>query len=381
MGEMELHRSQRAALEYIAAYARTRKAAARKVIDEIVAMSNLATDALAGAVANIKQHARVALHFHPDRPDAQMRTVAQSLLDCGIYKSQFETQLSNGSVSAFPGGARDEWERKIFGGAYQLEGVTAAHRPKYGALDLLGHSDGPSPRFGSCYFLSTPAVAARSTFTYLDSHLDPVEKGTYEELDDIVAALFAESFTRDFAIGEKDLSPPRLLERLLSGWERPFADPSLRLPTRNLNHYIEAQVHGDVRLHDDVDILVADPSFQGSETGRTLESLCERYQIQCFWHAGFVLAPDEVPADFRGPNMPSLAGRIAVEGRVDAAAIGRAAHELKRDPSAWADRGGYAEVLQELKLMWHVLVRFGHARGMARPGPTPRFHRGDLRHL
>ncbi|MGQ7111171.1 DUF3626 domain-containing protein, partial [Escherichia sp. TWPC-MK] len=32
------------------------------------------------------------------------------------------------------------------------------------------HPDGPAPRFGSCYFLLSPKVSSRSTYTYLDSH-------------------------------------------------------------------------------------------------------------------------------------------------------------------------------------------------------------------
>ena len=60
--------------------------------------------------------------------------------------------------------------------------------------------------------------------------------------------------------------------------------------------------------------------------------------------------------------MPSLAARVALDGRIDAAAIGVAARALKRDPAAWSDRGDYATVLQELKLLWHVLVRFGRPR-------------------
>ena len=357
--QLELHRSHRHALEHVTAYARTRKAAARAGLDEILAMSNISADALQCAVSKIRNHARVALHFHPDRADPQLRTVAEALLECGIYKSQFETMLSNGSVSAYPGGARDQWEKRLFGGAYELEGTTLAHRPKYGALDLMRHPDGPAPRFGSCYFLLKPAAAARSTYTFLDSHQDPPQKGTYEEFDDIVAALFAESFWREFAIGEKDISPTRLLEHLMTELDRPFEDPSTRTPSRNLNQYIEAQVHGDVLLEDDVEILVADPSFRGTETGLVLDTLCNRYGIRCYWHAGFVLSAREVPTNFRGPAMPSLAERIAIDGVVHAAAIGRAAMSLKQDPSGWADRGTDSEVLQELKFMWHVLVRFG----------------------
>ena len=63
--------------------------------------------------------------------------------------------------------------------------------------------------------------------------------------------------------------------------------------------------------------------------------------------------------DFRGPTMPSLAARVARDGMVDAEAVGRGVKEVSREPENWRDRGMYAEVLQELKLLWHVLVRFG----------------------
>ena len=149
-------------------------------------MSNITDEIFEEAVANLKSHARIALHFHPDRLDSSKKSVAEALFEQGVYKSQFETLLSNGSVSAYPGGERDLWEKRIFGGAYQLEGVTNDQRPKYGALNLMLHPDGPAPRFGSCYFLLSPKVSSRSTYTYLDSHQDPKEKGTYEEFDMIL---------------------------------------------------------------------------------------------------------------------------------------------------------------------------------------------------
>lgn len=68
---------------------------------------------------------------------------------------------------------------------------------------------------------------------------------------------------------------------------------------------------------------------------------------------------EEVPTDFRGPTMPSLAKRIARNGFIDASMIGDAVNDLKRNPLLWADRGNYEEMLQELKYLWHVLVRFG----------------------
>lgn len=224
-------------------------------------MSNIAQQSFEEAVNKLKSHARVALHFHPDRPGPTMKSVAEALLEQGIYKSQFETLLSNGSVSAYPGGERDLWEKRMFGGAYQIEGSTNSERPKYGALNLMLHPDGPAPRFGSCYFLLSPEVSHRCTYTYLDSHQDPMEKGTYEEFDDILATLMKDAFTRDFAIGEKNLTPRKLIDHILVNLEGRFSDPSSKEPHRNLNHYIEAQIHGDISLKEDVEVLVADPSF------------------------------------------------------------------------------------------------------------------------
>lgn len=356
---MDLSKSQKAALDHITTYAKSRKGNAVSTMNHICLMCNISQQALAEAVDKIKSHARVALHFHPDRPGPNKKPVAESLLECGIYKSQFETLLSNGSVSAFPGGERDRWEHKIFGGAYNLDASTNGHRPKYGALDLMLHPDGPAPRFGSCYFLLRPEVTKRCTFTYLDSHQDPHEKGTLAEFDDIVAALLSEAFLRDFAIGEYGLTPGNLVRHLLANLDRPFSDPSQRAPARNLNHYIEAQVHGDVRLAYDVDVLVADPSFQGTAIGRMLEQTTSKYGIHVYWHCGFALPLDQVPNDFRGSTMPSLAQRISSERHVDVSMIGAAAMDLKRNSEAWNDRGASSEVLQELKILWHVLVKFG----------------------
>ncbi|MEF3305592.1 DUF3626 domain-containing protein [Paenibacillus sp. GYB003] len=356
---MTLSKSQLSALKHMTEYARSHEREAKRTIGEILAMSDISRPAFEAAVAKLKAHARVALHFHPDRPDATMKLVAESLLEQGMYKSQFETLLSNGSVSAYPGGERDLWEAKLFGGAYQQEGATNSQRPKYGALNVMLHPDGPAPRFGSCYFLLAPAVSRRCTYTYLDSHQDPKEKGTYEAFDLVLAALLKDAFFSDFAIGEKNAAPRKLIGHLLDRLDKPFPDPANRDAVRNLNHYIEAQVHGDISLEQDVEALVADPSFQDTPVGRTLEQLCLKYSIRLYWHMGFALAADDVPTDFRGPSMPSLAKRIARNGVIDASAIGAAAIDLKRDPDRWSDRGTYKEALQELKLLWHVLVRYG----------------------
>jgi len=93
--------------------------------------------------------------------------------------SQFETGLSGGSPSAFPGGERDQWESQLFGGAYHEPDASPAGRPKYGALAVMDHPDGPAPRFGSCYFLLHAEVSSRSTFTFVaaTNHTRPSAPG------------------------------------------------------------------------------------------------------------------------------------------------------------------------------------------------------------
>lgn len=349
------------AIAYIGKYSLQRKAGAVALLENVLRMSNISEARFELFVDRVKLTGRVALHFHPDRLDPALKSVAEALLESGIYKSQFETLLSSGSVSAHPGGARDLWEEKIFGGAYQQEGVNNSHRPKYGALDLLAHPDGPAPRFGSCYFLLKPEVTQRCTFTYRDSHQDPKEKGTYEEFDDIIAKLLGDSFSDEVVLGES-LRPRQLIERIISSLDQPCEERLTLQHRRVSDHYIEAQVHGPISLKNDIDYLIVDPSFKGTEVAEHLSAACKKYDITLYWHAGFNLPTAEVPEDFRGPTMPSLAKRVAPDGLLNVSKIGEAAASLKQNPKAWKDRGSEKDVLQELKLLWHVLLKFGQPK-------------------
>ncbi|HEX8528386.1 MAG TPA: DUF3626 domain-containing protein [Cytophagales bacterium] len=229
---MHLTHAQEAAIRYVEKYASTRRERAKEAIEEVRAMSNIPPAQLAQALRAIKTHARVVLHFHPDRLDNQGLTVAESMLTCGSYRNQFETGVSNGKLSPLPGGPRDTWENQLFGGRYGATGIAPGERPKYGALDLMRHPDGPAPRFGSCYLVLKPEVSARCTFSYLDSHRSPAERGTLAVFEDILAALLTECFERNYALGEHHLSPAALTVRLESTLPLPYADPARGTPAR-----------------------------------------------------------------------------------------------------------------------------------------------------
>lgn len=203
---------------------------------------------------------RVTLNFHPGRG------VLEALAREGVYRSQFETGTSNGGLTAHPGGARWEWESRLFGGAY--DDADAADRPKYGALNHRKLAHGAAPRFGSAHLRLSEAVLDRTTFCYPDSVFDPVDFGT------------AQRFALIPLIDDRD----------------------------PLDNYVEAHVHGPVTL-DDVEAVVLDPSFP--ET-RPLPCPVER-------HAGFRLSTEDLlrHADYRTPESVALGLAIAVDGFID----------------------------------------------------------------
>lgn len=313
------------------------------------------TPALEELAALVRRRSRITLSFHPDRLLADGRTVADDLLERGRYRSQFETGISNGSRTAHPGGERDRWEEALFGGAYQDPAVTPAERPRYGSLDLFHHLDGGSPRFGSCFFVLRRELAERCTFTWGDSHVGPVHVGTLGTPEPVLAALLDSVEKHGEALG-LPLDVATLFAILREG--------SAGVVARALDTYIEAQVHADLALATDVEALAIDPSFEGTVVGDRLEAIARRYGLALTRHPGFVLRPNEVPRDFRGPAMVPLAQRIAVADQLDAAVVGQAAASLHRTPAIWQDWDPSSDVtLQHLKQIWHVLVRFGRPRG------------------
>ncbi|GIJ41819.1 DUF3626 domain-containing protein [Micromonospora andamanensis] len=351
----------RAALRHVRAVALRDRPAALAVIGRALAGTGVRLEP-ERLVAAIGKQGRVTLNFHPDRLRADGRPVAEALATEGVYRSQFETGISNGGLTAYPGGDRDRWEERMFGGAYQRPGVAAAERPKYGGLNLLDHPDGACPRFGSCHLRLRPEVLARTTFCFGDSHLGPRDVGTVDVIEPVLAALIAATAETGVCLGRPGADLVTLTGELLRVREALASTP--RAAGRALDDYVEAQVHGEVRLDRDVLELVVDPSFRGTGTAASLIAAADRYGFPIRWHAGFALPVDGVDAEFRGPAIPPLAARVHAEFAragepVHAALIGRAAVSVVTEPGRWADRGPAVETLQHLKQLWHVLVRFG----------------------
>ncbi|MCH5671396.1 DUF3626 domain-containing protein [Streptomyces gilvus] len=250
---------------------------------------------------------RIALNFHPDRLIGGL-PILRALAQDGSYHSQFVTGTSNGGLTAHPGGDRWRWESRIFGGAY--DEADPYERPVYGALNFRRQVVGAAPRFGSSHFRLTADALARATFCYPDSAAEPTDFGVAAGMS-LVALAEAD---------EQDA----------------------------LNDYIEAQVHGGVTLAGHVEALVLDASYRGTP----VEAAARLLPCPVEWHPGYRLTVAELRehADYRGREFAELGARIAQDGVVDPRIIGDAA------------RTGHHE-LQDLKMVWHTLARFGAPEG------------------
>jgi hypothetical protein len=246
---------------------------------------------------------RVTLNFHPDRL-VRGEPILSVMARDGVYRSQFETGTSNGGLTAHPGGDRWRWESRIFGGAYD-DGEPAA-RPKYGGLDLDRRPYGAAPRFGSAHARLAAHTLERTTFCFPDSVFEPEHFGT----------------ATAFALGEMAQKAGHDL----------------------LDDYVEAHVHGVVHLATDVEAIVLDPGYRGTD----VESDALRLGVPVEWHPGYRLdvATLRAHAAYRGPEFVALGESLAEGGVVTPQVIGAASREGRHDEQA-------------LKRVWHYVARFG----------------------
>lgn len=300
----------------------------------------------------------VTVNFHPDRIALDGHTAAGSLLSSGIYRTQFETGLSAGSYSSHDGGDRARWERELFG----VAAIDARHRPRYGALNVAGHPDGGSPRFGSCFLELNPKTLQRCTFTSGSSHLMPSDIGTFDEAMAVLAGLLETADATGEAFRLESGSVGGVVELLSS----PRSTLRPTTPGRALDSFLEVQIHGPIHLDSDVTALVLDPSFRGSEIGDQLTAAAAAHGVRVRWHRGFRLDAAEVNSDFRGPGTVSLAEQVqqTYGGPLTAESIGRAHRARVGAPIGLAGTRSSIDqdreaLDQQFKYLWHTLVEFG----------------------
>lgn len=326
------------------------RAQARRKVDHARLTAACAEADAGRLIDGLRQHARLTLNFHPDRLTANGLTVAEGLASSNQYQPQSQTGISNGARFPVGAGGRARWESTLFSDVYDK---TAAVRPVYGALDLTRDPHGGSPRFGSSYVVLQPHCLDRATFCVGDSHVGPTDVGTMREPLGLLAGLFEQGAAGNAM--DRSLTTADLIATIERGHHAVQ-------PARELDGYVETQVHGPVMLDSDVAAIVLDPSFVDSPIGARLAEAADRHDFALSWHRGSELATVNVPIDFRGPTMLTLAQDVARPDDVlDAAALGRWATRIPwSDPTPDGDPADGPR--QQIKYLWHCLLRFGHDR-------------------
>lgn len=165
---------------------------------------------------------------------------------------------------------------------------------------------GAAPRFGSAHFRLSAGALGRATFCYPDSFLEPSDFGVAARMP-LIALAEADS---------KDA----------------------------LDDYVEAQIHGPLRLDRHVEAVVLDPCYRGTE----VEAAARELPCAVEWHSGFRLGVADLRRrpEYRGQEVVDLGAAVAVDGFLDPRIIGDAARTGRHDQ-------------QGLKRVWHCLARFG----------------------
>jgi hypothetical protein len=240
----------------------------------------------------------ITVQFHPNWPHGE-RMVIESMAADGIYRSQFSTGISNGGLTAFHGGDRWRWESRLFAGRYDARPGTA--RPVYGVWNRWADVYGGAIRFGSSYLRLKPETVERATFCFPDSAREPADFGDRAVLPHLCALADA------------------------SGCD-------------DLDDYVEAHIHGPIRLA--VDAVVLDPSFAGTP----VEAAAQRLGCPIEYHPGFRATPTDFDPAYRGPEIVTLARQLGDE--LTPELLGAAARSALHPP-------------QSIKYVWHYLARYG----------------------
>jgi len=164
------------------------------------------------------------------------------------YRNQFETMQSGGTLDKRK---RIDWENRLFHSAYR--GAMPFDRCKYGVVNVTNDPQGVRccVQYGLSYLLLR-GIRLRTTFCSTDSAgMDVMDLATL----DCCAHVF------------NKFSDSELQHVLEVG--------TLRVPgidSQVLRSYKEAQIHGEVRLVDHVELIMAHPSCHGEALNRLAAS-------------------------------------------------------------------------------------------------------------
>jgi len=237
------------------------------------------------------------------------------------YRSQFETFTSGGTLDQRK---RTSWEHRLFGGAYAK--ACAFERVKYGALNVVNDPGGVRAcrQYGSSYLLLRHA-RLRCTFSATDSATLSIDDlATVDYHAHVLERYTDEELTQVLRVGNRH---------------------TLGMDSHVLRTYKEAQIHGEVRLDEHIELIMAHPSCRTAASispavMQALQALALRCRTQVVWIERGFDATNHLPtlpvarSEGEGPAAASDAAGGSVDAAIRASLAGVAADEGPL-PAGW----------------------------------------------
>jgi hypothetical protein len=176
------------------------------------------------------------------------------------YRNQFETFTSNGTLDLKK---RMCWEDQLFLSAYDK--VSAFDRCKYAVLNVINDPQGVRccKQYGTSYLLLR-GTRLRTTFSAMDSAgIQSDDLATVDYYAHVLNMFSDDELKKVLQVGSLTI---------------PGADSAV------LQSYKEAQIHGEVRLNEHIELIMAHPNLERVEGGfHMLKALAKRCHADVMW--------------------------------------------------------------------------------------------------
>ncbi|KAJ9448377.1 hypothetical protein DIPPA_55829 [Diplonema papillatum] len=228
----------------------------------------------------IRDEAPIIIHI-PLEADHRM----EKLLADTHFRNQFETKISRGTLDFSATGSRAGWEKRIFLGNY--DEATGFQRPKYGCLNIVNDPRGISS--ATCYgnsYLILKKCRLRTTFANCDSSSSSAEIASCEFHAHVLAKYSDAELRAVLEVANRK---------------------QLWLNSNVISQYKEVQIHGELRLAENIDLVVVHSSLKTrQELMRDIHAFCRKNE--CTY-----VVTETYGNDFSG-NLWASAGAVKPHG-------------------------------------------------------------------
>ena len=230
----------------------------------------------------IRDEAPIIIHI-PFESDERLEKLTRDT----HFRNQFETRISRGTLDFSEGGSRHGWESRIFKKHYDT--AKPFQRPKYGCLNIVNDPIGISCAtcYGSSYII-LKGCRLRTSFADKDSSCSDVEIASCEYHAHVLSRYTDQELNRVLEVATR---------------RRLWHDSDIII------NYKEVQIHGELSLCENIDLVVIDASFEKDKTFLSkVEIFCRKN------NCNYVVMPvREKKKEFDG-NIWSMAGGVEPEG-------------------------------------------------------------------